>query len=282
MTSVTDQFNIGLCQYGMTDIQNFDMFLERLSSQFEKVQGADLIVLPELVVNDYTGSVESPVEKTIIEKEEHKKYHDFLCTHANDNKAVVVGGSYNINIKGQVFNRCPIALPENDVVCYDKRCPTPKERELGKSMGRSSPPTITYNGVDMSVGVCYDVEFPSYINKITSSGVDILIVPSWTTDNAGFQRVRRCAMARAIENNCYVVQVCLVDIRQDNKLSATGQSGVYAPCDNISGPHGTRLKLPRNEHAVATYGANINKLRYSETNGKTVPNRDARENFQFE
>ena len=35
-------------------------------------------------------------------------------------------------------------------------------------------------------------------------GMKILLVPFWTDTKTGYLRVRRCAQARAIENECYV------------------------------------------------------------------------------
>jgi predicted amidohydrolase len=55
--------------------------------------------------------------------------------------------------------------------------------------------------------ICYDVEFPELARLQAGQGMDILFVPFWTDSKYGYQRVRFCAQARAIENECYVVLV---------------------------------------------------------------------------
>ena len=52
--------------------------------------------------------------------------------------------------------------------------------------------------------ICYDVEFPELTRLLAYEGLDILFVPFMTDTQNGYSRVRNCAMARAIENECYV------------------------------------------------------------------------------
>lgn len=281
MEKAPKDFVIGLCQYKLDQISEFDHLLQRIEAQFSQIREADLVVLPELVVNDYTGSPDSDLEETTLSQSETEEYHAFLQQWANKLEGVIVGGSYNTEINGDIFNRCPIASPSETVTTYDKMCPTPGERDRGKSMGDVVAPTIIHNGVNLSVANCYDVEFPEYVTEVANSGLDILVVPTWTSSEAGYQRVRRCSMSRAVENCCLVVQTCLIGIRPDGTVDATGRSGVYAPCDDVNGPHGTRLSLPRDEHAVVTYQANIQELRRAKKSAKTVPARDSEDVFDL-
>ncbi len=52
--------------------------------------------------------------------------------------------------------------------------------------------------------ICYDVEFPELARLQVEKGMKILFVPYWTDTKTGYLRVRRCAQARAIENECFV------------------------------------------------------------------------------
>ncbi len=81
--------------------------------------------------------------------------------------------------------------------------------------------------------VCYDVEFPELPRLLAEQGMEILLVPYWTDTKNAYLRVRRCAQARAIENECYVVisgsvgnlpQVENMDIQYS-------QSAVFSPSD---------------------------------------------------
>ena len=57
----------------------------------------------------------------------------------------------------------------------------------------------------IGVLICYDVEFPELTRLLAEKGIQILFVPYWTDTKRAYLRVRRCAQARAIENECYVV-----------------------------------------------------------------------------
>ncbi len=56
----------------------------------------------------------------------------------------------------------------------------------------------------IGIMICYDVEFPEYARILADQGMNILFVPFLTDTQNGYTRVRHCAMARAIENECYV------------------------------------------------------------------------------
>jgi len=81
--------------------------------------------------------------------------------------------------------------------------------------------------------ICYDVEFPELARLLSEQEMQILLVPFWTDTKNGYLRVRRCAQARAIENECYVAiagnignlpKVDSVDIQY-------GQAAVFSPSD---------------------------------------------------
>jgi len=52
--------------------------------------------------------------------------------------------------------------------------------------------------------ICYDVEFPELSRILADEGMNILFVPFLTDTQNGYLRVRNCAQARAIENECCV------------------------------------------------------------------------------
>ena len=68
--------------------------------------------------------------------------------------------------------------------------------------------------------------------------MDILFVPYWTDTKNAYLRVRRCAQARAIENECYVVMSGSVGNlpRVENMDIQYSQSAVFSPSD-FSFPH---------------------------------------------
>jgi predicted amidohydrolase len=56
----------------------------------------------------------------------------------------------------------------------------------------------------IGIVICYDVEFPELSRLMADQGMNILFVPFLTDTQNGYTRVKHCAQARAIENECYV------------------------------------------------------------------------------
>ena len=84
-----------------------------------------------------------------------------------------------------------------------------------------------------AVAICYDCEFPQQVHALVAAGAQIIAVPSCTDAEHGFNRVRVSAQARALENQCFVVQAPLtgeapwceaIDIN-------IGTAGIFSPVD---------------------------------------------------
>jgi predicted amidohydrolase/GNAT superfamily N-acetyltransferase len=81
--------------------------------------------------------------------------------------------------------------------------------------------------------VCYDVEFPELSRLLAEQGMQILFVPYWTDTKNAYERVRRCAQARAIENECYVAITGSVGNlpNVENMDIQYSQAAVFTPSD---------------------------------------------------
>jgi predicted amidohydrolase len=85
----------------------------------------------------------------------------------------------------------------------------------------------------IGIAICYDVEFPEQSRILAKQGMEILFVPFLTDTQNGYMRVRNCAMARAIENECYVaISGCVGNLpRVENMDIHYAQSAVFTPSD---------------------------------------------------
>ena len=89
-----------------------------------------------------------------------------------------------------------------------------------------------------SILICYDVEFPELARYLAIKGMDLLLVPFWTDTKNAYLRVRRCAQARAIENECYVAIAGSVGNipKVENMDIQYAQSAIFTPSD-FAFPH---------------------------------------------
>jgi predicted amidohydrolase len=268
-------FRVALCQYALGTADSVAGVRTAAEELFDAAGEADMYVLPELLLTDVVGEPDAAgdVREHALDVAATDAYHEFLLAAAKERDAVVVGGSYNAVDGDDVYNRMPIATPE-ELLTYDKQHPTPEERSAGKCLGPERPPVVDHRGVAIGVLNCYDVEFPETTRAVADAGVEVLAVPSWTATEAGVERIERCAAARAVENQQYVASVPLVGERDGTV--GLGRASTFAPCDDVLGPHGTGIRLPRDTHAAAATTLDVTALRESRERASVRPYVDAR------
>ena len=85
----------------------------------------------------------------------------------------------------------------------------------------------------IAINICYDSEFPLLARKQVEAGCVLILVPSCTDTLAGYHRVKIGSHARALENQCYVVQASLVgDAAWSEAVDVNvGAAAIYTPVD---------------------------------------------------
>jgi Predicted amidohydrolase len=111
--------------------------------------------------------------------------------------------------------------------------PTPGERADWNMQGGDRLSVFDTDFGRIGILICYDVEFPELPRLQMEQGMDILFVPFWTDSKYGYQRVRFCAQARAIENECYVVLAGSTGVLPEvESLDVQyAQSAIFTPSD---------------------------------------------------
>jgi predicted amidohydrolase len=146
---------------------------------------------------------------------------------------VIVGGSFPERLSsGEVRNRARVHV-EDDAIVVEKLQMTRFERERWGIAAGAGQAVIDIGGAKLGVAICYDAEFPVVVRRLVAAGADVLAVPSCTDTAAGYHRVRLACQARALENQCYVIQAPTVglapwSIAVDENV---GSAGVYGPPD---------------------------------------------------
>jgi predicted amidohydrolase len=188
---------------------------------------ADLVVLPEnltleLLNSDYT---ESSVPSAIADTED--LYVATFKTLAEEKSITIVGGSTMVRRGGGFKNACGVFAPGSPVEWQEKVKLTTYERDVwaiapGAGLTRLPDP--------IGVLICYDSEFPEAARVQAEAGVKILCVPAYTETRQGFQRVRFCCQARAVENQIFVVHSSLAgSLNREPVLGTSGGSAILTP-----------------------------------------------------
>jgi predicted amidohydrolase len=155
--------------------------------------------------------------------------------------------SYNINIvagsmpeytDGQLRNVCYLLRRDGTWDRQYKLHVTPDEVSYWGLRGGDKVRVFDTDFGKIGILICYDVEFPELPRLMAEAGMNILFVPYWTDTKNAYLRVRRCAQARAIENECYVVISGSVGNlpRVENMDMQYSQAAVFTPSD-FAFPH---------------------------------------------
>jgi len=155
--------------------------------------------------------------------------------------------SYNINIiagsmpvmeDGDLYNVAFLCRRDGTIDQQRKIHPTPHEKRAWIMQGGDALKVFDTDFGKIGVLICYDVEFPELARLQSDQGMQILFVPFWTDTKNGFLRVKLCAQARAVENECYVAIAGSVGNlpKVDGADIQYAQSAVYSPSD-FAFPH---------------------------------------------
>jgi predicted amidohydrolase/ribosomal protein S18 acetylase RimI-like enzyme len=233
---------IGVVQWQMRPFSNLEEFMHQVDFFVDAMAGynSDLIVFPELL--------NAPLLKNFNQENPAEAMRS-LSEYTEDIKAAFVNLaiSYNINIvtgslpqlrDGDLYNVSFLCRRDGTWDSQDKLHITPDEAQYWGFKGGHSLKVFQTDIGKIGILVCYDVEFPELSRYLAEKGMTLLCVPYWTDTKNAYLRVRRCAQARAIENECYVAISGSVGNlpKVENMDIQYAQSAVFTPSD-FAFPH---------------------------------------------
>ncbi|WNO07816.1 bifunctional GNAT family N-acetyltransferase/carbon-nitrogen hydrolase family protein [Teredinibacter sp. KSP-S5-2] len=150
----------------------------------------------------------------------------------------IIAGSVPVIEDGQLYNVSYFCRRNGTIESQYKIHPTPHEKRAWIMQGGDSLNVFETDFGKIGILICYDVEFPELARLQSEKGMQLLFIPFWTDTKNAYLRVRCCAQARAIENECYVVIAGSVGNlpKVDGADIQYAQSAVFSPSD-FSFPH---------------------------------------------
>ncbi|MFL9839550.1 GNAT family N-acetyltransferase [Sphingomonas sp. ST-64] len=191
--------------------------------------------------------------------------------------------SYNVNIiggshptytdDGEIQNVAYVCLRDGSIHAQEKIHPTPDEAYWWRIKGGDSVDVIQTDCGPIGVLICYDSEFPELARRLVDEGARIIFVPFCTDSRQGYMRVRYCAQARAIENQCFVVMSGNVGNLPgvENMDIQYAQSCILTPCDFPFARDGIAAEASENIETLTIADVNLADLTWARAEG-TVRN----------
>jgi predicted amidohydrolase len=179
--------------------------------------------------------------------------------------------SYNINIiagsmpelvNDDLYNAGYLCKRDGSIERFEKIHVTPDEARIWGLKGGNNIKTFDTDCGKIGILICYDVEFPELSRLLADEGMNILFVPFLTDTQNAYSRVRVCAQARAIENECFVAIAGSVGNlpKVHNMDIQYAQSMVFTPCDFPFPINGVKTEATPNSEMILISDVDIDLL----------------------
>lgn len=233
---------ISLVQWQMRSCQSVEEWLQHVEFFVDAMSDyqCDAILFPEFFNAPLMGLVktESSVDSIRALAEYTPELVDAISKFAISYNITIIAGSMPEIIDDELYNVAYMCRRDGTLESQSKLHPTPYEKRAWIMQGGDDLRVFDTDFGRIGILICYDSEFPELARLQSEQGMQILFVPFWTDTKNGYLRVRTCAHARAIENECYVAIAGSVG----NLPNVEGadiqyaQSAVFSPSD-FSFPH---------------------------------------------
>ncbi len=258
---------LGLIQWQMRLYKNFDEVMQQAEYFIDAVSGyrADFALFPEffnaplMAENNHLSESEAIRELAQYTSDIVGKFSELAIAY-NIN---IITGSMPEMIDNQLYNAGYVCKRDGGVERFEKLHITPDESKVWGLQGGNSLKTFDTDCGKIGVLICYDVEFPELSRLLAEEGMDILFVPFLTDTQNGYSRVRNCAQARAIENECYVAIAGSVGNlpKVHNMDIQYAQSMVFTPCDFSFPTNGIKAEATPNTEMILLADVDLAMLR---------------------
>ena len=274
---------IGLVQWQMRPYKTLDDVFEQVEFFVDAVSDykSDFILFPEYfnapLMAKYNHLGEAQSIRGLAEYTEEVRDR-FINLAISYNINIITGSMPYMKEDGKLYNVGFLIRRDGTHEMYEKIHVTPDEIKSWGLSGGNMVQTFDTDCAKIGVLICYDVEFPELSRIMADQGMQILFVPFLTDTQNGYSRVRVCAQARAIENECFVAIAGSVGNlpRVHNMDIQYAQSGVFTPCDFAFPTDGRRAEATPNTEMILVSDVDLDLLNELHTYGSVRNLRDRR------
>jgi predicted amidohydrolase/GNAT superfamily N-acetyltransferase len=282
---VRKNVRIGLIQWKMRLFQSMEELFQQAEYFIDAIANynADFAVFPEYfnapLMQEFNELKEADAMRAMAQytQEIQQKFSEYAV---NYNVNIIAGSMplYENNVLKNVGYLCH---RNGKVERYEKIHITPDEMKFWGLSGGDTIKTFETDAGKIGILICYDVEFPELPRLLADEGMQILFVPFLTDTQNAYMRVRLCAQARAIENECFVAITGSVGNlpKVENFDLHYSQSGVFTPCDFAFPSNGIKSEATANTEMILIADVDLKLLDELHMYGSVRNLKDRRKDF---
>jgi predicted amidohydrolase/ribosomal protein S18 acetylase RimI-like enzyme len=277
---------VGLVQWQMRSYKTLDDLFEQVEFFVDAVSDykSDFVLFPEYfnapLMSKYNDKGESQAIRGLAKYTEEIRER-FINLAISYNINIITGSMPYMKEDGMLYNVGFLCRRDGTYEMYEKIHVTPDEIKSWGLSGGKTVKTFDTDCARIGIQICYDVEFPELSRLMADQGMQILFVPFLTDTQNAYSRVRVCAQARAIENECFVVIAGSVGNlpRVHNMDIQYAQSGVFTPCDFAFPTDGKRAEATPNTEMILVSDVDLDLLNELHTYGSVRNLKDRRKDI---
>ncbi len=258
---------LGLVQWQMRHFKDFNAFCEQAEYFIDAVSDyqSDFALFPEFfnapLMAPYNHLSAADAIRKLAEFTEplKEKLAEFAIAY---NVNIITGSMPEIQADGSLLNVGFLCRRDGTTEKYEKIHITPSEKSSWGMVGGNQVKVFDTDCGKIGILICYDVEFPELSRILADQGMQILFVPFLTDTQNGYMRVRSCAQARAIENECYVaIAGCVGNLPKVNNMDIQfAQAAIFTPSDFAFPTNGIKAEATPNTEMTLIGDVDLNPL----------------------
>jgi predicted amidohydrolase len=232
---------IATAQYDISFLENWRNYQAKIERWVAEAagQGAKILLFPEYgsmeLASLFSKEIYSSLNKQLASMQSLlDDYIDLFRTLAQKHDCYIQSGTFPVKIESGAYrNRAYLFMPDGQFDYQDKLMMTRFENEQWLINSGEELKCFDTEYGRIAINVCYDSEFPMLARKQVEAGANLILVPSCTDTLAGYHRVKIGCQARALENQCYVVQSPTVGEAPWSEAVDVniGAAAIYTPVD---------------------------------------------------
>ncbi|WP_084624008.1 carbon-nitrogen hydrolase family protein [Oceanospirillum beijerinckii] len=270
-SSQSQQVKVASAAYEVSFIESWQVYEDKIGRWVKEAveKGAELLVFPEYFSMELASMFGEQVysslsEQLIAIQQILSDFKHLFSSLAQQHDLYIQSGTIPVLIekghdegegasphkgKAKYVNRAYLFYPDGQVKWQDKLQMTRFENEQWFISAGEALKVFETRFGRLGINICYDSEFPMFARQQVEAGADLILVPSCTDTLAGYHRVQIGCRARALENQCFVIQSPLVgDALWSPAIDENrGAAGVFAPVDYGFPSDGIIEQLPLNQ-----------------------------------
>lgn len=228
---------LGLVQWQMRRADKLEDLVEQIEFFVDAVSSlqASFVLFPEFInaplMMQFNLLPESEAIRQLASFTDPllKKFCEFAVSY-NTN---IITGSMPFVEDRMLYSICYLCRRDGTWESYRKIHISPGEVNHWGMVGGDELKAFDTDSGKIGILISDDIEFPELGRLYAEQGVNMLFVPFTSATPNDYQRIRCCAMARAIENECYVAIAGSVGNlpKVSNMDTQFAQSAVFSPSD---------------------------------------------------